>query len=129
MSASNRSARMAQRRSGGSWKPGQSGNPNGRPPALVDISALARVHGPRCIAVAAALLDDDDPRIRLGAVTALLDRGYGKPAQRIEADEATSVVLLHLAAARAMSAQLIDGQVEPAPQQETNLLDAPTPTE
>jgi hypothetical protein len=40
-----------------------------------------------------------------------------------------SVVLLHLAAARAMSAQLIDGQVEPALQQETNLLDAPIPTE
>jgi len=28
-----------------------------------------------------------------------------------------------------MSAQLIDGQVEPAPQQETNLLDAPIPME
>ena len=48
---------------------------------------------------------------------------------QLTTDDATSVVLLHLAAARAMSAQLIDGQVEPAPQQETNLLDAPVPTE
>jgi len=111
------------------WKPGQSGNPRGRPPVNIDISALARVHGPRCIEVVVEMLKDEDPRVRLGAANALLDRGYGKPAQRIEADEATSVVLLHLAAARAMSAQLIDGQVEPAPQQETNLLDAPTPTE
>jgi len=48
---------------------------------------------------------------------------------QLTTDDATSVVLLHLAAARAMSAQLIDGQVEPAPQEQQSLLDAPTPTE
>jgi len=49
--------------------------------------------------------------------------------QEIAGTTGTSVILMHLNAARAMSAQLIDGQVEPAPQEQQSLLDAPTPTE
>ena len=90
---------------GRGWKPGQSGNAAGRPPAAVDIAALAREHGPRCIEVAAALLDDADPRIRLGALQALLDRGFGRPAQAISVEgDATSNLLQHLLAARTVSA-------------------------
>jgi hypothetical protein len=86
------------------WQAGQSGNPNGRPKALVDIAALAREHGPRCIEVAVALLDDPDPRIRLATVNALLDRGFGRPVQTIGGgDDAASITFLHLIAARASS--------------------------
>jgi hypothetical protein len=40
-----------------------------------------------------------------------------------------NIFLLHLEAARATSQQLIEGKVEPAPQDETNLLDQSLPTE
>lgn len=97
-------------RTSGSWRPGQSGNPQGRAPALVDIAALARKHGPRCIEVAAALLKDADPKIRLAASMALLDRGFGRPQQRIETSQGDSLTL-HLIAAQAISGQLLEGKV------------------
>ena len=65
------------------------------------------MHGPRCIEVAAALLEDEDPRIRLGAVNALLDRGFGKPAQTIAAtSDIPTLQFQHLVAARAFSDEL-----------------------
>ena len=106
MSASTRSTPMPQRRSSGSWKPGQSGNPKGRAPAPVDIAELARVHGPRCIEVAAELLDDADPRIRLGALVALLDRGFGKPRQTVETIDPAGSLMMHWAAAKRVSEEL-----------------------
>lgn len=65
---------------------GQSGNPNGRPKAPVDIAALARVHGPQCVAVVVDLLASTDERIRLAAATVLIERGFGKPVQPIAGD-------------------------------------------
>jgi hypothetical protein len=89
------------------WSKGESGNPNGRPKSPVDIAELARQHGPRCIQVAAELLEDPDPRIRLAALVALLDRGFGRPAQTVNAqDNAQSITFMHLVAARASSDEL-----------------------
>jgi hypothetical protein len=98
---------------GKGWEPGRSGNPNGRPKSPVDIAALARVHGPRCIEVAVALLDEPDSRIRLAALTALLDRGFGRPVQAIAADPATSAIGLHLLAAQTVGKQLLAERAEP----------------
>jgi hypothetical protein len=118
------------------WRKGESGNKDGRPKAPVDIAALARQHGPRAIAVAVELLEDPDSRIRLGALVALLDRGYGRPRQALEISDATSSLMMHLAAATRVSAELqrrgrpvIDGRadaVEPPP---ADLLNAPLPLE
>jgi hypothetical protein len=88
------------------WRPGQSGNPHGRPKAPVDIAELARQHGPRCIAVAASLLEDADPRIRLGALVALLDRGFGKPRQAVEINDPANSLMLHWVAAKRVSEEL-----------------------
>jgi hypothetical protein len=90
------------------WEPGQSGNPAGRPRGPVDIAELARRHGPKCIEVASRLLDDADPRIRLAALVALLDRGFGKPPQAISGttDMPTMLQLMHHEAASAFSEQL-----------------------
>jgi hypothetical protein len=88
-------------------KGGPSGNPNGRPKALVDIAALAREHGPRCIDVAVALLDDPDPRIRLATVVALLDRGFGKPVQSITAENGAGLTFMHLVAMRDVGDQIL----------------------
>lgn len=65
------------------FKPGQSGNPSGRPKENAEIKALAKSYGKDAIEKMAALLESDDEKVRLAAAQALLDRGYGKPAQAI----------------------------------------------
>lgn len=58
------------------FKPGQSGNPGGRPKG---IAAKAREHGPKALEVLVNALDDGDAKTRITAARELLDRGYGKP--------------------------------------------------
>ena len=112
------------------WKPGQSGNPNGRPKPEVDIAALARVHGPKCIDVVARMLSDKDGKLRLAAATALLDRGFGRPNQSVDVNT-TSVLELHLVAARAISDSIIAaaGDGPPTIDHETNADPNAPPTE
>ena len=96
------------------WKPGQSGNPKGRPKAELDIAALARSHAPE--AMAALVLALDDPKTRVPAATAILDRGFGRPMQPVvDETEGTSLTLLHLIAARRVGEVLqaaMDGKAE-----------------
>jgi hypothetical protein len=79
-------------RTGGTWtkdnpspkafKPGQSGNPGGRPKS--DVVSLARQHTPEAINRLVALMrQDDNLDIAIQATTALLDRSWGKPPQAI----------------------------------------------
>jgi hypothetical protein len=64
------------------WQQGQSGNPAGRPKeASSEAKRLARQHTVKAVQVLAELLDADDLRARAVAAQALLDRGWGKPAQ------------------------------------------------
>jgi len=63
------------------FKKGQSGNPGGRPKEAAEVKELAREHGPAAIAKLAEHLNGDDGRLAQSAAVALLDRGYGKPAQ------------------------------------------------
>jgi HEAT repeat protein len=65
---------------------GQSGNPGGRPKEVADVKALARVHTEMAIAVLVEIAKDKKKtaNARVSAVCALLDRGYGKPAQALE---------------------------------------------
>jgi Family of unknown function (DUF5681) len=67
---------------------GQSGNPGGRPKELRDVIELARSHGPEAIKTLADIMNNDQspPAARVGAATAILDRGYGKPPQTIDAN-------------------------------------------
>jgi|SRR5215469_5984651 len=68
-----------------SFKPGQSGNPGGRPKGPVaDIAALAREYGADAILTLVGCLHD--PRHKVAAAQALLDRGYGRPQQTITGD-------------------------------------------
>ena len=85
------------------FKPGQSGNPGGRTRSA-DIAVLARKHAPAAIAALAAALED--PKTRVPAAVALLNRGYGMPVQAVAAEDGGSVTLLHLVAARALGPEL-----------------------
>ena len=121
---------------GKGWTPGRSGNPSGRAKSEIDIAELARKHGPRCIAVAVELLDDPDSRIRLGALNALLDRGFGRPVQAITSPDGTSNAMMHLLAATALSQEMqaeprrvVTIEQEPQAAPIGSLLDAPLPEE
>lgn len=65
---------------------GTSGNPGGRPKELRDVTELARTHSAKAIKTLAEIMDSDSapPAARVGAATAILDRGWGKPKQSIE---------------------------------------------
>jgi hypothetical protein len=82
-----------------------------------------------------------NPKERLPAAIAILDRGWGKPKQVIEAEggDALSNTALHLLAAKLVSEEImqryaeqqqspatLDAKPEPST---TNFLDAPLPTE
>lgn len=67
------------------WKPGQSGNPKGRRAELVNdshVKELARSHCDAAIETLVAVMKSaDKDSARVSAATAVLDRGYGRPAQ------------------------------------------------
>ena len=98
------------------WKPGQSGNPKGRPPKLVDISAMAREYGPECVRKCVALMrNSPDERVQFAATKELMDRGYGRPTQAVEATEREQALAFrHLIAAQAASQllqqRILDGE-------------------
>jgi Family of unknown function (DUF5681) len=75
------------------WAKGQSGNPGGRPKALVEIRNLARQESPAAIKRLAIERDSgDSSAARIAASIALLDRAYGKPTQPIAGDDTMAAI-------------------------------------
>jgi Family of unknown function (DUF5681) len=71
---------------GNRFKSGQSGNPGGRPKAIIEVAAAARERTTEAIETLAAIMRDTNapPSARVSAATALLDRGWGKASQTID---------------------------------------------
>lgn len=71
------------------FKPGESGNPGGRPKDLAWVKELARRRTEDAIrTLGDIMLDVDmDGRTRVAAAQALLDRAWGKPSQAITGDD------------------------------------------
>jgi hypothetical protein len=66
------------------FRPGQSGNPNGRPKEAFHVRALARVHTEEAITTLVTIMrSSKQDRARVQAAQALLDRGWGKPIQEM----------------------------------------------
>jgi hypothetical protein len=86
------------------FKKGQSGNPGGRPKVVAEVRELARLHAPEAIAALVEIMTEGKSEAaRVSAAVALLDRGYGKPAQTIDAPvksvrEMTDAELMAIAA-------------------------------
>jgi hypothetical protein len=65
------------------------------PALLADVRDLAREHTRAAIATLAGIMDDAGaaPAARASAATALLDRGWGRPAQFVETASAPPIKL------------------------------------
>lgn len=68
-----------------SFRPGQSGNPGGRPKEVAEVRDLARQHTTAAIETLAALMADEKTpaSARVAAAESLLNRGWGKAPQEI----------------------------------------------
>lgn len=73
---------------GRDFKSGNSANPGGRPKELVTVRDLARAHTAEAIATLVEIMQATDGQAapRVTASQALLDRGWGKPAQPVDGD-------------------------------------------
>ena len=69
--------------------PGKSGNPGGVPKDADDIPAYARQFGREAVDTMVKCLHD--PKWKLPAAIALLDRGFGKPVQQLIGDPNTPI--------------------------------------
>jgi len=69
------------------FKPGQSGNPSGRPRIIGEIRDLAREHTATAMETLITVMTSAEapPAARVAAAAHMLDRGYGKPTQNINA--------------------------------------------
>lgn len=74
------------------FRPGQSGNPGGRSPRVgpngETVAQLARAHTAAAIKTLADLCNgaSNEPKDRIAAANALLDRGWGKPKESLDLD-------------------------------------------
>lgn len=72
----------------GGFRPGQTGNPRGRPKENPIAKELARAHTEQAVQTLAEIMraEESGAKARAFAATALLDRGWGRPSQSIEVD-------------------------------------------
>lgn len=66
---------------------GQSGNPGGRPAVVAEVRKLARAHTATALRALVEIVSNQEapPAARVSAANSILDRGYGRPSQAIEA--------------------------------------------
>jgi hypothetical protein len=78
---------MTRKPPGKPFVKGQSGNPGGRKHIPPEIKEMARALSADALKALGAIVKDKKAphSARVSAATALLDRGYGKPTQHIEA--------------------------------------------
>lgn len=77
---------IAERNRKNGFKPGQSGNPGGRPKGEREVVELARQAAPDAIAKLIELVGNADPRTAMAAANSVLDRAFGKPTQTLAGD-------------------------------------------
>jgi len=71
---------------GAGFKPGQSGNPNGRPKIPDDVRAMLKAACPKAIKILLDMVDDPKtkPDLRVKCIEIVMDRVYGRATQPID---------------------------------------------
>lgn len=69
------------------WKPGESGNPGGRPPGYSAFRRLCRSHSPKAIEALVEALECEGERV--SAAKVLLEFGFGKAEPRSKMSSTT----------------------------------------
>lgn len=79
------------------FKKGKSGNPGGRPKVVGEVQELARAQTVAAVKTLVSVMGDKKQAAsaRVSAATAILDRGYGKPAQSIVGDPDNPIQHIH----------------------------------
>lgn len=78
-----------------SFRPGESGNPGGRPKELAEVRALAQAYTLDAIDCLADIITySDDDAARRAAAVALLERAWGKPDQRVDLSGDVSIQII-----------------------------------
>ena len=103
------------------FQKGVSGNPGGRPKIRVDMRERVRVHAGAAIDTLVTVMHDDKApsAARVSAAIAILDRGYGRPAQAVHqhvtrhVDELSDAELIAIAGGGESDAESDDGADEP----------------
>ena len=79
-------AQKGHKKAGGRKK----GTPN---KATAEMKAAFQKHGDELVQALLALTKSNDERVRLGAIQAALDRGWGRPSQTIEGTLAGKITI------------------------------------
>jgi hypothetical protein len=79
---------MANSSGRGGFQKGQSGNPGGRAKVVADVRELARAQTTSALRALVEIIEDQKApaAARIAAANSLLDRGYGKPEAKLEAN-------------------------------------------
>ncbi len=78
--------------------------------ATAEIKAAFRKHGDDLVAALLKLTKSDDERVRLGAIQAALDRGWGKPTQAVDMTVSEPITKIEHVIVNALPAQVIEGE-------------------
>jgi hypothetical protein len=97
----------------GGYERGQSGNPGGRPKAAAVMTAEARRYCIKAIHALVLTMRTETGAPRIAAANALLDRGFGRPAQNVDLTLSKKISEMTLEELSAVEAQMV-GVMAPA---------------
>ena len=124
---------MTARLKNGRWRPGQSGNPGGRPAGVTEVREFALRYGVEAIeCLVKEMREGDTSHARIAAAKAILDRAVGKPTQLLASDADEQSVIsneerreqMRALVAKAF-AQVVEDHPELAPEEAKCLSRAP----
>ena len=100
---------MANETGKGGFVKGRSGNPGGRPKALEDVQSLARGYTRTAIEALVSVTKKGPPAARVAAASAILDRAWGKPPQKLMGDPHSPLFSIEQAVATLKLAEVTSG--------------------